>query len=129
MSGHTAHQPRLRTRDSKTTMSTIVRQSHSPTFKTRETLDVIRGEKTLADLARWHDAHANQITDWKNQLPTRAAEVCGPEAYNFGARKFQPRTGEEVAFPALDNGAAYFMLKPMASALSAQQLAPFQAVF
>ena len=31
-------------------------------------LDAIQGEKTLAELAKQHDVHPNQITDWKNQL-------------------------------------------------------------
>jgi len=27
-----------------------------------------KGEKTLAELVKLHDVHANQIMDWKNQL-------------------------------------------------------------
>ena len=50
-------------------------------------MDAVRGEKTLAELAKRHDDHANQIVDWKNQLLTRAAGV-------FGA--------ETVALPAVD---------------------------
>ena len=42
----------------------------------------IRGEKTLAELAKLHDVHANQINDWKNQLLERAASVFGGEAQN-----------------------------------------------
>ena len=38
-----------------------------------------RGEKTLAELAQQHDVHPNQITDWKNQLLTRAVDVFGGE--------------------------------------------------
>lgn len=34
-------------------------------------LDAIRGEKTLAELAKQHDVHPNQINDWKNQSLTR----------------------------------------------------------
>ena len=37
----------------------------------------IRGEKTLAELAKLHDVHPNQITDCKNQLLERAAGVFG----------------------------------------------------
>ena len=43
-------------------------------------LDAVRGEKTLAELAKRHDVHANRITDWKNQLLERAAGVLGGEA-------------------------------------------------
>ena len=40
-------------------------------------MDAIKGEKTLAELAKLHDVHPNQITDWKNQLLERAATVFG----------------------------------------------------
>ena len=43
-------------------------------------VDAIRGEKTLAELAKLHDVHLNQITDWKSQLLERAAGVFGAEA-------------------------------------------------
>ena len=42
-------------------------------------LAAVRGDKTLAELAQQHDVHPNQITDWKNQLLTRAADVFGGE--------------------------------------------------
>ena len=42
--------------------------------------DAIKGEKTLAELAKLHDVHANQIVDWKNQLVGRAASVFGSES-------------------------------------------------
>jgi len=40
----------------------------------------IKGEKTLAELAKLHDVHPNQIVDWKNQLLERAASVFGAES-------------------------------------------------
>jgi transposase len=43
-------------------------------------LDAIRGDKTLAELAKLHDVHPNQITDWKSQMIERAASVFGAEA-------------------------------------------------
>ena len=61
-------------------MSRRARRNHSPTFKARVALDAVRGEKTLAELAKLHDVHANQIVDWKNQLLTRAAGVFGADA-------------------------------------------------
>ena len=54
-------------------MSRSPRRNHSPAFKAKVALDAIRGEKTLAELAKQHDVHPNQITDWKNQLLERAA--------------------------------------------------------
>lgn len=43
-------------------MSRRPRRNHSPAFKVKVALDVIRGEKTLAELVKQHDVHPNQIT-------------------------------------------------------------------
>ncbi len=42
-------------------------------------LTAVRGDKTLAELAQQHDVHPNQITDRKNQMLSRAADVFGGE--------------------------------------------------
>ncbi len=41
-------------------MSRRPRRNHSPAFKTKVALDAIRGEKTLAELAKIHDVHPNR---------------------------------------------------------------------
>ena len=56
------------------------RRTHSAAFKAKVALAAVRGDKTLAELAQQHDVHPNQITDWKNQLLSRAADVFGGEA-------------------------------------------------
>ena len=61
-------------------MSRRPRRNHSAAFKAKVALDAIRGSKTLAELAKQHDVHPNQITDWKTQLLERAASVFGAEA-------------------------------------------------
>jgi transposase len=38
-------------------------------------LEAAKGEYTLADLAKRHDVHSNQNTQWKVQLPERMTEV------------------------------------------------------
>ena len=60
-------------------MSRRPRWNHSPAFKAKVAVDAIRGEKTLAELAKLHDVHPNQITDWKSRLLERAAGVFGAE--------------------------------------------------
>jgi transposase-like protein len=39
----------------------------------------LKGEKTLAELAKQFDVHPNQITDWKTRLEAGAASVFGEE--------------------------------------------------
>ncbi len=58
-------------------MSRRPRRTHSAAFKAKVALAAVRGDKTLAELAQQHDVHPNQITDWKNQLLSRAADVFG----------------------------------------------------
>jgi transposase-like protein len=40
-------------------------------------LAAVKGDKTVADLAEQFGVHPTQITDWKQQLLARAAEVFG----------------------------------------------------
>jgi transposase len=54
------------------------RRNHTPAFKARVALAAIKGDRTLAQLAEQFDVHANQITAWKAQLESGAADVFGP---------------------------------------------------
>ena len=51
------------------------RRNHSAAFKAKVALAAVRGDKTLAELAKQFDVHPNQITDWKNQLVAQSATV------------------------------------------------------
>ena len=51
------------------------RRNHSPEFKAKVALAAVQGDKTVAELAQQYDVHANQITQWKNQLLSRASEA------------------------------------------------------
>ena len=51
------------------------RRNHSPAFKAKVALLAIRGELTLAELAKKFDIHANQITQWKTQLLENAVSA------------------------------------------------------
>ena len=61
-------------------MTKRTRRTHSPGFKAKVALAAIKGEKTLAELAKLHDVHAAQIVAWKAQLQEGAAGVFGPGA-------------------------------------------------
>src|ERR671920_576975 len=57
------------------------RRNHTPAFKAKVALAAVKGEKTLAELARQFDIHPNQITQWKGQLLDGAAGVFGSEEF------------------------------------------------
>lgn len=60
-------------------MSRRLRRNRSPAFNAMVALDAIRGEKTLTEMAKLHDAHPNQFADWKSQLKKNAEGVFGAE--------------------------------------------------
>jgi len=59
-------------------MQRRARRNHTPAFKAQVALAAIKGERTLAQLAEQFDVHPNQITSWKAQLESGAADVFGP---------------------------------------------------
>ncbi|MDC8447420.1 MAG: IS3 family transposase [Nitrospira sp.] len=53
------------------------RRNHGATFKAQVALAAVKGDKTLAELAEQFSVHPTQITEWKQQLVGRAADVFG----------------------------------------------------
>ena len=54
-----------------------MRRNHEAAFKTQVAFAAVKGEKTLAELATQFGVHPTQITEWKQQLLTRAVDVFG----------------------------------------------------
>ena len=59
-------------------MQRRARRNHTPAFKAKVAFAAIKGDRTLAQLAEAFDVHPNQITAWKAQLESGAADVFGP---------------------------------------------------
>ena len=59
-------------------MTKRARRTHSPGFKAKVALVALKGEKTLAELAKLFDVHPHEITACRSQLQEGAAGVFGP---------------------------------------------------
>jgi transposase len=53
------------------------RRNHIPAFKAKVALAAVKGDRTVAQLAEQFDVHPNQVTTWKTQLESGAADVFG----------------------------------------------------
>jgi transposase-like protein len=53
------------------------RRNHEATFKAQVALAAANGDKTLAELSEQFHLHPTQVTEWKQQLLARAADVFG----------------------------------------------------
>jgi len=49
------------------------RRKFTSTFKTKVALEAIKERETLAELAVRHGVHANQISQWKKELLSKAS--------------------------------------------------------
>jgi len=61
-------------------MTRRTRRNHSPAFKAKVALAAVKGDATLAELAKRFDVHPNQIATWKEQLVASASSAFGGDA-------------------------------------------------
>ena len=66
-------------------MSKRPRRNHAPAFKAKVALAAVKGDGTLAELAKRFDVHPAQVTAWKDQLLAGAADV-----FTDGGRRTEP---------------------------------------
>ena len=50
-------------------------KKHEPAIKARVALEALKGEKTAAQISSEYGVHATQVTQWKQELIQRAAEL------------------------------------------------------
>ena len=70
------------------------RRTLSPEFKAKIALEAIRGEKTINELAKEHQVHPGQITQWKKDLLAGAADIFSGKAALRKAEDEQKKTEE-----------------------------------
>jgi len=51
------------------------RKNYSPAFKAKVALEAVREQSTVAEIARRHKVHANQVYKWKQELLSNMARV------------------------------------------------------
>jgi transposase-like protein len=51
------------------------RRNHTPAFKAKVAVAAIKGDQTVAELAKRFDVHPNSIVQWKTELLERAGEI------------------------------------------------------
>jgi len=51
------------------------RRNHTSVFKAKVAIAALKGDQTVAELAKQFDIHPNCVTQWKAQLLERAGEI------------------------------------------------------
>lgn len=52
-----------------------MKKKFNPAFKAKVALEALKGQKTLAELAKIYEVHPNQIGQWKKQVQVELPKV------------------------------------------------------
>jgi transposase len=71
-------------------MMARTRRRFDAAFKAKVALEAIRELKTVSEIAKQFRVHPNQVTMWKKQLQTEAAQVFGSSSAK-GSQEDEPQ--------------------------------------
>lgn len=76
------------------------RRNHTPAFKAKVAVAAIKGDQTVAELAKRFDVHPNSIVQWKSELLERAGEIFegakGSKASEPDIRELHAKIGQQA---------------------------------
>ena len=81
-------------------MTRCPRCDHTPVFKSKVALAVVRQEQTLGELAQQFDVHPNQIKQWRDKLLVDVGDIFSGEtkppstATPVDVKTWHPKIGE-----------------------------------
>ena len=71
------------------------RRTLTPEFKAKVALEAVRGEKTINEIAKEHQVHPGQITQWKKELLAGATDIFSGKV---GQKKTEESTKKQEEF-------------------------------
>lgn len=69
----------------------MIRRKHSSRFKAQVALESIRGEKTIAEIAKKHNVHPGQVQAWKAEALAKLESLFDKGAVH------EPKSEEQFA--------------------------------
>lgn len=82
-----------------------IRKKHSPEFKLKAVVEVLKGEKTANQIAGELGVHPVALSDWKRQFVEMGAEVFarGKRLKNTSSDKLQTELFEQIGRLKMEN--------------------------
>ncbi len=71
------------------------RRTLTPEFKAKVALEAVKGEKTINEIAKEHQVHPGQITQWKKELLAGVADIFSGKV---GQKKSEESTKKQEEF-------------------------------